>query len=95
MRNVYKILIRMSKGRKWLGRPEGSRECNIKVDVKEIDGEGVDRVDLTLLRNRRLNPVTPTVFHRLGGEFNCVLFCPASRYSVRASHVFTALGTNG
>jgi len=52
-----------------MGKPEGKRqfgtprrrwEDNIKMDLKEVDGEGMDWIDLTQDRDRRwafVNPV--------------------------------------
>jgi hypothetical protein len=42
MRNAYKMLVGKSEGKRSLGRPRRKRENNIKMDLKEIECEGVD-----------------------------------------------------
>jgi hypothetical protein len=37
MRNMYKILVEKSEGKKPLGRPRCRWEDNIKLDLKEIE----------------------------------------------------------
>jgi hypothetical protein len=42
MRNVYKILVGKSEGKRPRGRPRHRREDNIRMDLREIRWEGVD-----------------------------------------------------
>jgi len=42
MRNVYKILVGKSEGKRPLGRPRHRWEDNIRMDLREIRWEGVD-----------------------------------------------------
>jgi hypothetical protein len=42
MRNVYKILVRKSEGKRPFGRPKHRWKDNIRMDLKEIGWESVD-----------------------------------------------------
>jgi hypothetical protein len=48
VRSRYKILVRKSEGKVELGRPRHRQEVNIKIDLKEIDYEGVDSIKVAL-----------------------------------------------
>jgi hypothetical protein len=41
-RDVYRILVGKSKGNRSLGRPRLKSLDNIKMDIEEIDLDGVD-----------------------------------------------------
>jgi hypothetical protein len=42
MRNAYKIMVGIPEGKRPLGRPRRKWEDNIRTDLSEIGGEGVD-----------------------------------------------------
>jgi hypothetical protein len=42
MRNAYKILVGKPEGKRPLGRPRRRWEDNIKMNLREIEWEGVD-----------------------------------------------------
>jgi hypothetical protein len=46
MRNVYKILVGRTEGKRSLGRPRHRWEDNIKMDLTEIGFEGVEWIHL-------------------------------------------------
>jgi hypothetical protein len=46
MRNAYKILVGKPKEKRPLGRPRYRCEDNIRMDLREIEVEGVDRMHL-------------------------------------------------
>jgi hypothetical protein len=46
MRNTYKILVRRLAGKRTLGIPGRRRENNIRVDLREIEWQGVDWMHL-------------------------------------------------
>jgi hypothetical protein len=50
-RNAYRILVGKPKRRRPLGRPRRRWVDNIKMDLREIGGDGVDWVDLAQDRN--------------------------------------------
>jgi hypothetical protein len=45
-RNAYRILVGKPEGRRPLGRPRRRKVHNIKIDLREIEWDGVDWVDL-------------------------------------------------
>jgi hypothetical protein len=45
-RNIYKILVRKLEGKKPFGRPRSSWENHIRMDLREIEWKGVDRIHL-------------------------------------------------
>jgi hypothetical protein len=47
-RNAYKILLRKSQGKRPLGRPRRRWVDNIKMDLREIGWDGLDRSGLGL-----------------------------------------------
>jgi hypothetical protein len=46
-RNAYRILVRNSEGKRLLGIPRRRWMDNIKMDLREIDWNEMDRHDLT------------------------------------------------
>jgi hypothetical protein len=42
MRNAYNILVRKPEGKEPLGRPRCKQEDNIKMNLRELEWEGVD-----------------------------------------------------
>jgi hypothetical protein len=47
MRNVYKILVEKSEGKRPLGRPRRRWEDNIRMDLREMEWDGLDWIHLT------------------------------------------------
>jgi hypothetical protein len=45
-RNAYRILVGKREGKRPLGRPTRRWVDNIKIDLREIEWDGVDRIDL-------------------------------------------------
>ena len=43
---VYRVLVRKSEGKRPLGRPRRRWEDNIKMDLQEVGGEGMDWIGL-------------------------------------------------
>jgi hypothetical protein len=52
MRNVYKILVEMSEGKRPLGTPRHRWNDNIKMDFGEMRLEGVDWIHLAQDRDQ-------------------------------------------
>jgi hypothetical protein len=52
MTNAYKILVVKPEGKRPLGRPTRRGEDNIKIDLREIELEGVDWIHLAQDRDR-------------------------------------------
>jgi hypothetical protein len=52
MRNAYKILAGKPKGKRPLGRPMHISDHNIKMDLREMNLEGVDWIHLAQDRDR-------------------------------------------
>jgi hypothetical protein len=52
MRNVYKILVGKSQGKRPLGRLNHRWEGNILMDLRETEWEGVDRIHLAQDRDQ-------------------------------------------
>jgi hypothetical protein len=50
--NVCRILVRKPEGKRPLGRPRRRWVDNIKRDLKEIDWDGVDWIDLAQVRDQ-------------------------------------------
>jgi hypothetical protein len=44
-RNAYRILVGKPEGKRSLGRPRRKWVKNIKMDLREIGWDGVDRID--------------------------------------------------
>jgi hypothetical protein len=52
-RNAYRILVGKPEGKRPLGRPRCTRwEDNIKMDIREIGGGGMDWIDLAQNRDQ-------------------------------------------
>jgi hypothetical protein len=51
-RNAYRILVGQPEGRSPLGRPRRRWADNIKMDLREIEWDGMDRIDLAQDRDR-------------------------------------------
>jgi hypothetical protein len=45
-RNAYRILVRKPEGKRPLGRPRRKWVDNIKMDLREIEWDGMDWIDL-------------------------------------------------
>jgi hypothetical protein len=45
-RNVYRIFVGKPEGNGPLGRPRRKWEDNIKMDVRDIGWDGIERIDL-------------------------------------------------
>jgi hypothetical protein len=45
-RNTYRILVGKPEGKRPLGRPRRRWVDNIKIDLREIGWDGMDRIDL-------------------------------------------------
>jgi hypothetical protein len=52
-RNVYRVLVGKPEGKRTLGTPRRRWENGIRMDVREIGGEGVDWIRLAQDRNRQ------------------------------------------
>jgi hypothetical protein len=52
MRNAYRILVGKPEGRRPLGRPRHWWVDNIKMDLREIGWDDMDRIDLAQDRDR-------------------------------------------
>ncbi|PNF21716.1 hypothetical protein B7P43_G10362, partial [Cryptotermes secundus] len=51
-RNAYRILVGKPEGKRPLGRPRSRWEDNIKMDLREIEWDGVDVIDLAQNRDQ-------------------------------------------
>jgi hypothetical protein len=51
-RNAYKILMRKPEGKRPLGRPRRRWLGNIRMDLREMRGDGVDWIDLAQNRDQ-------------------------------------------
>jgi hypothetical protein len=51
-RNAYRILVGKPKGRRPLGRPRRRWVDNIKMDLREVGGDGRDWIDLAQDRDQ-------------------------------------------
>jgi hypothetical protein len=45
-RNAYRILVGKPEGKRPLGRPSGGWVDNIKINLRKIELDGVDWIDL-------------------------------------------------
>jgi hypothetical protein len=52
MRNVYKILVAKSEGKRLLGRSRSKWEGNIRMDLGEIRSEGVEWIHVAQDRHQ-------------------------------------------
>jgi hypothetical protein len=51
-RNAYRILVGKPEGRRPLGRPRHRNVDNIKMDLREIEWDGIDWIDLAQNRDQ-------------------------------------------
>jgi hypothetical protein len=51
-RNVYRVLVGKPERKRILGRPRCRWVDNIKINLREIEWDGMDWIDLTLRRNQ-------------------------------------------
>ena len=51
-RGVYRVLVRKPEGKRPLGRPRRRWKDNIKMDLQEVGGGGMDWIDLAQDRDR-------------------------------------------
>jgi hypothetical protein len=51
-RNAYRILVGKPEGKRPLGRPRRWWEENIKIDLREIEWDGVDLIDIVQNRDQ-------------------------------------------
>jgi hypothetical protein len=51
-RNAYRILMGKPGGKRQLGRPKCRWVDSIKIDLREIEWDGMDRIDLAQDRDR-------------------------------------------
>ena len=51
-RNVYRVLVEKSEGKRPLGRPRRTWEVNIKMDLREASCDPGDWIDLAEDRNQ-------------------------------------------
>jgi hypothetical protein len=49
---VYRVLVGKPEGKRPLGRPSCRWDFNIKLDLQEVECEGMDWIDLALGRDR-------------------------------------------
>jgi hypothetical protein len=64
MRNAHKILVGKPEGKRSLGRPRCKYEDNIRVNLKEIEWECVDRIHLAQDKDH-WRPLVNTVINLL------------------------------
>jgi hypothetical protein len=66
-RNAYRILVGKPEGKRPLGRPRRNWVDNIKIDLREIEWDGIDWIDLAQDRDQRralVNTVMNLWFHK-------------------------------
>jgi hypothetical protein len=51
-RNAYRILVRKPEGKRPLGRPRRRWVDNVKMDLREVEWDGADWIDLAQDRDR-------------------------------------------
>jgi hypothetical protein len=51
-RNAYRILVGKPEGKRPLGRPRRRRVDNVKIDLREIEWDGMDWIDLAQDRDK-------------------------------------------
>jgi hypothetical protein len=69
-RDVYGILVRRPEGRRPLGKPWRRWEDNTKMDLREVEWEGMDWIELAEDRNTwqaLLNVVMNLRVHKMRG----------------------------
>jgi hypothetical protein len=63
-RNAYRILVGKLEGKRPLGRPRRKWVDNIKIDLREIEWDGVDWIDLAQDRDNWWALVNTVMTHR-------------------------------
>jgi hypothetical protein len=51
-RNAYKILVGMPEGKRPMGRPRRKSVDNVRMDLRELEWNGVDWIDMAQDRNQ-------------------------------------------
>ena len=46
MNGIYRVLVGKPEGKRPLGRPRRRREDNIKMDLQEVECDGMDWIEL-------------------------------------------------
>jgi hypothetical protein len=64
-RNAYRILVEEAEGRRPLGRPRRRWVDNIKMDLREIEWDGVDWIDMAQDRDQWRALVNTVLNHRV------------------------------
>jgi hypothetical protein len=64
-RNAYRILMGMPEGKRPLGRPRRRWMGNIKIDLREIEWDGMDWIDLAQNRDQWRALVNTAMNHRV------------------------------
>ena len=66
---VYRVLVGKPEGKRPLGRPRHRWENNIKMDLQEVDCEGMDWIDVAQDRDRWLVDAVMNLGSIKCGEF--------------------------
>ena len=69
-KRIYRVLVGKPEGKRPLGRPRGRWEDNIKTDLQEVGGGGMDWIELAQDRDRLWALVTAVInfgFHEMRG----------------------------
>jgi hypothetical protein len=61
MKNAYKVLVRKPEGKIPLGRCRPRWECNVRLDLRKVGWEGVNRTHLAEDRDLRWRALVNTV----------------------------------
>jgi hypothetical protein len=59
-RGLYMVLVGKPEGKRPLWRPRRRREDNIKIDLQELGGGGIEWIELAQQGNRRRRTTTTT-----------------------------------
>jgi hypothetical protein len=84
-RNAYRILVGKPEGKTPLGRPKRRWVDNIKIDIKELEWDGMDWIDLAQDRvqwRALVNTVMNLCFSKNAGKF--LSGCTIGSFSGRA-----------
>jgi hypothetical protein len=66
--NAYKVSVGKPEGNRPLERPRHRWEDNIKMDLREIEWDGIDRIDMAQDRDQWRALVNTLMFHKLLGN---------------------------